>query len=61
MSDDKSKCGPADAQHINVNEDCEVKYWTQTLGVSEERHRETVERVGACHPTCAAPWENMTE
>jgi len=46
MSDDKTKRGPADAQRINVNEDYEVEYWTRVLGVSEEKLRATVKRVG---------------
>jgi hypothetical protein len=46
MSDDKTTRGPADAQRINVNEDYEVRYWTKALGVSEQKLRETVERVG---------------
>lgn len=46
MSDDKAKLGPADAKRINVNEDYEVAYWTRVFGVSEEKLRETVERVG---------------
>jgi len=46
MSDDKANRGPADAQRINVNEDYEVRYWTKELGVSEDKLRETVKRVG---------------
>lgn len=46
MSDDKSKQGPADAQRVNVHERYEVEYWTEALGVSEAKLRETVERVG---------------
>ncbi|WP_036114449.1 MULTISPECIES: DUF3606 domain-containing protein [Luteibacter] len=46
MSDDKKNRGPADAQRINVNEDYEVRYWTETLGVSEEKLREIVKKVG---------------
>ncbi|MGN6479883.1 DUF3606 domain-containing protein [Luteibacter sp.] len=46
MSDDKTNRGPADAQRINVNEDYEVRYWTKELGVSEDKLRETVKRVG---------------
>jgi hypothetical protein len=46
MSDDKHTRGPADAQRINLNEDYEVRYWTQVLGVSEQKLRETVQRVG---------------
>jgi len=46
MSDDTSKRGPGDAQRINVHEDYEVEYWTRILGVSEDKLRETVKRVG---------------
>jgi len=46
MSDDKTNRGPADAQRINVNEDYEVRYWTKTLRVSEEKLRDTVKNVG---------------
>jgi hypothetical protein len=46
MSDDKTQRGPADAERINVHEDYEVEYWTRVLNVSEERLRETVQRVG---------------
>ena len=46
MSDNKSSRGPADAERINVNEDYEVAYWTKALGVSEEKLRDTVKRVG---------------
>jgi hypothetical protein len=43
MSDDRTKTGPQDASRINLSEDYEVAYWTQTLGVS----RETLERAVA--------------
>ena len=46
MSDDKSKRGPQDRSRINLNEDYEVKYWSQKFGVSEERLREAVHKVG---------------
>ncbi|QWT20747.1 DUF3606 domain-containing protein [Bacillus sp. NP157] len=46
MSDDKNNRGPADAQRINVNEDYEVRYWTRELGISEEKLRDLVKRVG---------------
>ncbi|MGN6481155.1 DUF3606 domain-containing protein [Luteibacter sp.] len=46
MSDDKSNRGPADAQRINVNEAYEIRYWTKEFGVSEDKLRETVKRVG---------------
>lgn len=46
MSDDKSNRGPTDAKRINVNEAYEVRYWTRELGISEEKLREIVGRVG---------------
>ncbi|MEX1827097.1 DUF3606 domain-containing protein [Luteibacter sp. CQ10] len=46
MSDSKSHRGGADRERINVNEDYEVRYWTQQLGISESRLREVVGRVG---------------
>jgi hypothetical protein len=44
--DDKSKRAPQDGQRINLSEDYEVRYWTEALGVSAEKLRETVQRVG---------------
>jgi uncharacterized protein DUF3606 len=44
--DDKNNRGTADRSRIDVNEDYEVRYWTETLGVSAERLREVVARVG---------------
>jgi hypothetical protein len=46
MSDDKQNRGPADAKRINIHEDYEVQYWTTELEVTEEKLRETVEKVG---------------
>jgi len=46
MADDRSKRGPADRRRINMNEDYEVRYWTETLGVSKEELAKTVVRVG---------------
>jgi hypothetical protein len=46
MSDDTSKRGPADRQRVNVDEDYEVRYWTQKWNVSEERLREAVATAG---------------
>jgi hypothetical protein len=39
MADDPSKRGPQDRSRINVNEPHEVRYWTQTLGVTEAQLR----------------------
>lgn len=46
MSDDKSKAGPADRTRINVNEDYELRYWTQELGVSADELRAALKAVG---------------
>ena len=46
MSDDKTKKGPRDASRVNVNEDYEVRYWTQTLGCTESQLRAAVKAVG---------------
>jgi hypothetical protein len=46
MSDDTSKRGPADRQRVNVDEDYEVRYWTDKWAVSEERLRQAVAAVG---------------
>jgi uncharacterized protein DUF3606 len=46
MSDDTSKRGPADRQRVNVDEDYEVRYWTEKWSVSEERLRQAVAAAG---------------
>ena len=46
MADDKTKRGPADRLRINVNEDYELTYWTNELGVSEARLRQLVHSHG---------------
>lgn len=46
MADDKSKKGPADRERINVHEDYELRYWTDHFGVSADRLRAAVEKVG---------------
>jgi hypothetical protein len=46
MSDDKTNRGPRDGQRINVNEDYEVRYWTQALGVTPDELRKAVRAVG---------------
>jgi hypothetical protein len=47
MPDDKTNRGPQDASRINGQEDYELRYWTKRFGVSAERLREVVQRVGA--------------
>lgn len=46
MPDDTSNRGAQDRARINVNEVHEVRYWTEALGVSEEKLREAVAAVG---------------
>jgi hypothetical protein len=46
MADDKSNRGEPDRSSININEDYEVRYWTQALGVSRERLEELVRKHG---------------
>jgi len=46
MSDDKTKAGGPDRQRISLTEDYEVRDWSQKFGVSKDRLRAAVERVG---------------
>lgn len=46
MADDLKDRGPADRSRVNVNEEWELRYWTDRFGVSEARLRAAVERVG---------------
>lgn len=46
MSDDLNKRGQQDRIRINVNEEHEVRYWTQELGVTREELERAVKTVG---------------
>jgi len=46
MSDDKTNRGSQDRSRINLSEGYEVRYWTDALGISEERLRQLVGKVG---------------
>lgn len=46
MSDNTKNVGSPDRDRISLSEDYEVRDWTKSLGVSEERLREAVEAVG---------------
>jgi hypothetical protein len=46
MADDPSKTRPQDSQRINVNQEHELRYWAEKLGVKPEQLRRVVERVG---------------
>jgi hypothetical protein len=46
MSDSTEFRGPADRSRININEDYEVRYWSQKFRCSEDQLRVAVSRVG---------------
>ena len=46
MADDLTKTGRADDARINIHEDWELRYWSQTLGVTPDRLKEAVRAVG---------------
>ena len=46
MSDDKTKVGFQDRSQININEKYELEYWTKRFGVTVERLRSAVDKVG---------------
>jgi Protein of unknown function (DUF3606) len=46
MADDLTNRGPRDGQRVNVNEDYELRYWTQRFGVSADQLRAAVKKVG---------------
>ena len=46
MADDLRDRGAQDRARINVNEAHELRYWTETLNVSEEQLRIAVAAVG---------------
>jgi hypothetical protein len=46
MPDNLSKKRQPDRSKINMNEDYEVRYWAQHLGVSKEELQKAVDKVG---------------
>jgi hypothetical protein len=46
MPDDPNLRGPQDRSRINVSETHELRYWTQTLGVTEAQLRAAVAAAG---------------
>lgn len=44
--DDKNNTGYQDRSRININEDYEVQYWTEKLGITKEELAQAVELVG---------------
>jgi hypothetical protein len=47
MADDVSKTGKADDTRINIEQDHEVKYWSEKFGVSRDQLKSAVAKVGA--------------
>jgi hypothetical protein len=46
MADDKTKVGKPDRDRLNVNEPYELHDWSKKFGVSLERPKEAVAKVG---------------
>jgi hypothetical protein len=46
MSDDTSQRGAQDRQRINMNQEHEVRYWTERFNVSREQLQQAVDAVG---------------
>lgn len=46
MTDDAQVRGPQDRTRININQDHEMRYWTQALGVTEAQLLRAVGAVG---------------
>jgi hypothetical protein len=46
MADDTTNVSVQDRSRINVNEDYELRYWTEALSVDEARLRGAVQAVG---------------
>jgi hypothetical protein len=46
MADDPTKKGAADRTRVNVEEDHELRYWSERYYVTPERLKEAVKKVG---------------
>jgi len=46
MADNPSIRAPGDKLRININQDYEVRYWSEKLGISADELREVVTEVG---------------
>ena len=47
MADDLKQTGKADDQRINVEQEHELNYWSQKLGVSRDQLRQAVVKAGS--------------
>jgi hypothetical protein len=46
MADDPEKTRPQDAQRVNVNQEHELRYWSEKFGTSPDELKRVVARVG---------------
>jgi hypothetical protein len=46
MPDNKNMRGPRDRSRISLEEDHELRYWTNSLGISEMELRSAISKVG---------------
>jgi hypothetical protein len=46
MADDKGKTGKPDRDRININEDYEVRDWSEKFGVTHQELLEAVQAIG---------------
>jgi hypothetical protein len=46
MADDLKQTGKPDDQRINIDQDHEVNYWAQKLGVSRDELRRAIAKAG---------------
>ena len=46
MSDNLKDKGPQDRSRVNVNEQWELRYWSEKFNVSHDRLKEAVKNVG---------------
>ena len=46
MADDTSARGQQDRSRINVNQEHEVRYWTEKFGITAEELKQAVDQVG---------------
>jgi hypothetical protein len=46
MAEDTTRRDYRDRDRINVHEDYELRYWTKEFGVTPEKLKQTVEKVG---------------
>jgi hypothetical protein len=46
MADDLKQTGKSDDSRINVDQDHELSYWSEKLGVSRDKLREAVAKAG---------------